>query len=393
MDSIQLLDLKNNTKYQILDEKIISEINNLFSNSNIKFKNKKYKKTSNILKNNNFQLNKNKIENKTILILNKVSNDNINKLVVEFLQNVNIKLKEDYELIQKIFFIKLVKEINMIDNYFNLFIYIFSIIYNKLKFEPTFFINILENKICFDYKDIQLSDNFQFISEYKDELYRINTLKIIKYFIFKNFLGIKVKKDLDSILLEQNKYIPDISFWFDKKEIDRFKQQIFSKIDLCSCMRDKILLENLLDDIVDIKINIDTNKLFEDTNEEDSFSNLVENIMEEFLYLESTEEIKEFIINDCLNADKKNIFCSIAIKHFFDQENVDVIIKLFSYLIKNKIIFKSNLSRGLVLYISNNEINDITKIKKLLQFLKSNNITKNIEYIFKKYKMKTYYDY
>ena len=393
MNSIQLLNLKNNTKYQILDEKIINEINNLFSNSNIKFKNKKYKKTSNILKNNNFQLNKNKIENKIILILNKVSNNNISKLIIEFLQNINIESEEDYELIQKIFFIKLVKEINMIDNYFNLFINIFSIIYNKLNLEPNYFINILENKICFDYKDTQLSDNFLFISDYNDELYRINTLKIIKYFIFKKFLKMKVKKDIDSILLQQNKYIPDIAFWFDKKEIDNFKQEILGKIKICSCMRDKILLENLLDDIVDIKIDIDTNKLFECNNEEDSFSNLVENIMEEFLYLGSTEEIKEFITNDCLNADKKNIFCSIAIKHFFNQENIDIIIKLFSYLIKNKIIFKSNLSRGLVLYISNNEINDISKIKKLLQFLKSNNITKNIEYIFKKYKMKTYYDY
>ena len=44
MNSIQLLKLKNNTKYQILDESIINKINNLFSNSNIKFKNKNIRK-------------------------------------------------------------------------------------------------------------------------------------------------------------------------------------------------------------------------------------------------------------------------------------------------------------------------------------------------------------
>ena len=251
----------------------------------------------------------------------------------------------------------------MIDNYFNLFINIFSIIYNKLNFEPNFFINILENKLSFDYKDDVLINKYLFISEYKDELYRINTLKIIKYFIFKKFLNSKVKMDVNNILLEQNKYIPDIAFWFNKNEVDTYKQQILDKIESCSSMRDKILLENLLDNIIDIKININTNNLYEENSNEDSFINLIENIMEEFLYLESNEEIKEFIINECLEAEKKNIFCSIAIKYFFKNENINLIIKLFSYLIKNKIIFKSNLSRGLVLYISNNEINDIDKVK------------------------------
>ena len=158
-------------------------------------------------------------------------------------------------------------------------------------------------------------------------------------------------------------------------------------------MRDKILLENLLDNIVDIKINIDTSKFIEISDNEDMFNNSIENIIDEFLYLESNEEIKEFINNECLDADKKNMFCLITIKFFFTRENIDLILKLFSYLIKNKIIFKSNLSRGINLYMSNNEIKDENKIKKLLQFLKSNNITKNIEHIFKKYKMKTYNEY
>jgi len=393
MNSIQLLKLKNNTTYQILDEKIINKINNLFSNSNIKFKNKKYKKSSNILKNNNFQLNKNKIENKIILILNKVSNDNINKLIIEFLQNINIETKEEYELVQNIFFTKLVKEINMIDNYFNIFINIFSIVYNKLNIEPYFFINILKNKVYYDYKDIKLSNNFTFISNYKDEIYRINTLKIIKYFIFKNFFSENIKENINNILLEQNKYIPDIAFWFNKKDIDIFKDKILSKLKLCSCMRDKILLENLFDDDINIDININISNIKNEYDTENSFNNLVENIIKEFLYLESNEEIKEFIKTECISADKKNILCSIAIKYFFNQESTNSIIKLFTYLIKTKIIFKSNLSRGLILFITTNEDINNEKIKKLLQFLKSNNITKNIEHIFKKYKVKTYYEY
>lgn len=391
MNSIQLLNLKNNTKYQILSETIIKNINKLFSQSNIKFKNKKYKKTSNILKNNNFQLNKNKIENKTILILNKVSNDNIDNLVTEFLQNINITNNDEYNLIQTIFYKKLVKEINMIDNYFLFFMKIFSIIHYNLMLTPTYFINLIESKILFDYKDIDLDESIDFLKNYSDELYRVNNLKILKYFIYKQFLSVKVKNDINKILLEQNKYIPDIAFWFNKDELEEIKDIIINKVNLCNSIRDKILLENLLENYTEeIKIDIKMDPIKDDSDE---FSNLVENIMEEYFYLESNEEIKEFIINECINAEQKNIFCAVSIKYYFTNENNELIIKLFNYLIKNKIIFKSNLSRGLILYISNNEISNLSKIKKLLLFLKNNNITKNIEHIFKKYKMKTYYEY
>lgn len=391
MNSIKLLNLKNNTKYQILSETIIKNINELFSQSNIKFKNKKYKKTSNILKNNNFQLNKNKIENKTILILNKVSNDNIDNLVTEFLQNINITNNDEYNLIQTIFYKKLVKEINMIDNYFLFFMKIFSIIHYNLMLTPTYFINLIENKILFDYKDIDLDESIDFLKNYSDELYRVNNLKILKYFIYKQFLSVKVKNDINKILLEQNKYIPDIAFWFNKDELEEIKDIIINKVNLCNSIRDKILLENLLENYTEeIKIDIKMDPIKDDSDE---FSNLVENIMEEYFYLESNEEIKEFIINECINAEQKNIFCAVSIKYYFTNENNELIIKLFNYLIKNKIIFKSNLSRGLILYISNNEISNLSKIKKLLLFLKNNNITKNIEHIFKKYKMKTYYEY
>ena len=70
-------------------------------------------------------------------------------------------------------------------------------------------------------------------------------------------------------------------------------------------------------------------------------------------------------------------------------------------LIKNKILFRSNISKGLLLFLEEYEpkgmidkVNNIdsTYIINILKYLKKNNITKNIEHIFKKYKVKLYYE-
>ena len=68
---------------------------------------------------------------------------------------------------------------------------------------------------------------------------------------------------------------------------------------------------------------------------------------------------------------------------------MDKIIDLFNKLIDNKIIFKSNLSRGLLNLINNNKNKkfDDEKFKKILKFLKKKFITRGIEYFMKKYKL------
>ena len=81
MNSIKLRDFKDNIICQTLELNIINTILKSFSLSNTKVIKKKKEKTNNILKNNKFQINKNKIQNKLLLILNKVSSDNIDKLV------------------------------------------------------------------------------------------------------------------------------------------------------------------------------------------------------------------------------------------------------------------------------------------------------------------------
>lgn len=393
MDSIKLLSMKDNANYMILSEDIINRINELFTQSNINFKRKKNNKKINILKNTHFQLNKNKFENKLIMILNKVSNDNIDKLVVEFLQNIEISSEDEFKTVQHIIFTKIIKEIDMLPDYYNFITSIFKVMYFKHKYEPTFLINILQNKVNYDYNDIELTDDFKFIEDFTNELYRVNNLKIIKYFIHMGLLSNELNDSISNILLNQNKYYIDISFWFTNMNLENYKDSLIMKIKECNSMREKFLLENLFDEkiVVEEETVLESNVVENNTTNNDELKNLMNSIIEEYLYFKSNNEVKEFIEEYCIKPEDKNLFCSLLIQNYFMIEDYNSILTLFNILIKNKGIFKSNISRGLVLYYNNNDINNIDKIKKLLLFLKSHNITKNIEFIFKKYKIKTFY--
>ena len=188
MDSIKLRELKTHPQYQMLNNDLINEINSLFSLSNIKTKKRTGKKSNNILKNNKFQINKNKLENKLILILNKVSNDNVEQLVVEYLSNINVKNSEDYDVIQQEMYCKLVKDIKFINNYYSFMKNIFKINKYKLGLYPEYFIKILEYKVNYDYNNISIPEKFSFLENLNSETDRINNLKLLKYLINNNFL-------------------------------------------------------------------------------------------------------------------------------------------------------------------------------------------------------------
>ncbi len=90
---------------------------------------------------------------------------------------------------------------------------------------------------------------------------------------------------------------------------------------------------------------------------------------------------------------KKNL--NKKIKDICINENIecdDDGINLVDELIKKKALFKSNISKGLVMYLNKHENPESNKIVLILKYLKNNNITKNIEHIFKKYKVKLFYD-
>ena len=414
MNSIKLRELKANPQYQMLSIDLINEINDLFALSNIRTKKRTGKQSNNILKNNKFQINKNKIENRLILILNKVSNDNVKQLIIEYLATINIKDIDEYEIIQKEMYCKLIKDINFIDNYFIFMKNIFQINKSKLNIMPNYFIQILEYKIKHDYNNndsnsIDLPDKFSFLHEFTTEQDRINNLKILKYFINNDFFYKSLDNDIGDIIIKQNRYIPDIYIWFNNTCIDNYYDLIKQHIKVCQSknnLRNKILLESLINEKLEANTNIDctfdnisydeeTDSTIDSTidSNQDTFTIQVQNILDEYLYIRSIEEIIEFVKGECPTALDKNMFCKIVLIYYFNNTDTlpDDFINLLDTLIKKRILYKSNLSRGLINFTDNTNISNENKIKKLLLYLKSNNITKNIEHIFKKYNIKLYY--
>ena len=112
----------------------------------------------------------------------------------------------------------------------------------------------------------------------------------------------------------------------------------------------------------------------------------LDNILEEYFFINNSESLENYIETNCIDAITKNKFCEYLIDKYFKLSNDEYkkIIILFKFLIKNKILFKSNLSRGLLnIYPIKNM--SLGRIKNLLLFLKSQGITKGLESLLTKY--------
>ena len=115
--------MKNLPELLNLSEEINDLINLLYNGKKI-YKNQS-KSHNQILKNPKMQLLKDKIENKVNLILNKLSESNINILLSEFIESLGKINKEEYLSIQKAFYVKIQSDINF-DNTNPLSIFLLS---------------------------------------------------------------------------------------------------------------------------------------------------------------------------------------------------------------------------------------------------------------------------
>ena len=180
---------KSHNSVQNLDTEIIKKILFLFNSSkSYKIKKSKKKLTNNILKNPKLQVAKDKIENKVNLILNKLTKDNIDILINEFINLVNITSIEEYNIIQKTFYFKIINEIKFIDQYLVFIKIIFFIYKDKYNFEPNYFFELIENKIYFDYFDKNYDLKFIFIKDLCCENYRLNNLSLIRKLVNNNII-------------------------------------------------------------------------------------------------------------------------------------------------------------------------------------------------------------
>ena len=394
MDIEQFLNYKNNPENKIMN------MDNIFNyDKNIKYNKKRNRynkrKMNNLLKNNNLQQQKKKIENKINLILNKLSLKNRDNIIIEFIKNIELTNSKDYNIFLKTLYIKILNEIQFIDIYILFYEIISNIYEKKFNYNSEYFINIIEEKINNDYLNISL--NQEWLNKYTNENYRKNNLEIIKKLIKNKLLNNKMEILVNSIILNQNKYLSDIYYWFINLNIsDNNKLKIKSILKNNISFREKTLINNLFENNKNIiKPIIQKNYLqkniikpiIKPIIQEDNNNRFIiecENIYEEYNYLGLIDEIICFINDNCKTANVKNLFCKIGIE-FYLKNNDNKIITLFDKLIDKKYLYKSNLSRGLSYLIKNNYKYNDKKMIFFLTFLKNKGITKNIEFLIKKH--------
>jgi hypothetical protein len=395
------LSFKNNPECLNLDSDMLNSIIDSFTNN--EYRNKKYKiqvkKTKNIFKNPKIRLIKDKINNKVNLILNKLTENNIENLVFEFVENIKISNIDDYNEFLKTIYYKILSEINFIKIYMEFLITITEIYRSVYDFNLEFFYDLIENKFKLDYESV-IDDNFIFLTELEDDNKRINNIILINELIKLDYFDSKFKDYIENYLLNQKKYLADISIWFKHNKLNNDQINTIKNIIITTeNFRDKILLENLINSssnkIVFKKKNTiqdftQTKKMTyqSDSPKEYKKQNNVElsNILEEYLFIDNSESIENYIEINCADAYTKNKFCEFIVGEGFKLTNEEYkkILSLLKMLIKKRILFKSNLSRGLLNIYANRTINS-DKLKNFLLFLKGLGITKSLEYLMQKH--------
>lgn len=408
LDIKQFITFKTYNDTFELDKNIFNLFKSLFNGIDKNKKHKKFAKkvNTNILKNQTVQNNKDIISNKINLILNKLSESNIDNLIIEFIQNINQIDHDTFNEIQKTFYLKIISEINFVKIYIK-FLKIIGYLYNKVQgYNLSYFYSIVESKFKFDYTEqfIIPSNLSYFIKNIiNDTGHRINNLIIINNLIDNNMLAKSIYDYCDNIILNQEINISDIYNWFNLKNRQLTENEINNITiilgkNICS-PRDVILLENLINktNIIENTINHASNVIqsYTPVIKYDAFNNQCNNILEEYLIENTLDDIKYFIDTVCIDTNTKNKFSEYLFYHYF-TENIDssmIIFDLIKQIIKNQYLFKSNLSKGLLLF--NNTwktqitkyINPINKMKKLLLLLKTTGITKGIEFLINQYKV------
>ena len=406
MDIESFVSLKTLPELENLSNEITNILTILSSGKKII---KNINKGNQLLKNPKIQLLKDKIENKVNLILNKLSELNINNLLIEFVETIGKIKEEEFNDIQKAFYQKMQSDISFIKIYIDFYKLISQVYILQFNYSNKYIINIIESKFLYNYYDIEYTEKFNFLMEYEDvnnfiisENKRINHLIIIKNMIYSNILNNNLENIITDELLKQKNYYADIYYWLQNKTLDdTIKLSIKNIISNNTLpLREKVLLDNLITDTKNTEVNgevksLATPQIKEQNINLDTLGIESENVIEEYLFMESIDEVKIFIESRCKDAISKNKFCQYLFNKYFESniESTSKILDFIKTLVKKQILFKSNLSRGLLLL--NNNWKDLVhdfnnpdkKMKELLISLKNLGITKNLENLLQSHKI------
>ena len=350
MDTESLLSIKSLPECIIFNELILSNIKLYFNGSNIKYV-KKNKKISSVLKNSNFNLKKNTINNKIIFILNKLSESNIDNIIIEFIQNIKIDNIESFNIIQTIIFQKILKDSKFLKSYCDFLIKIIKYIYVKYNYKPEKLLNII---------DLFIND-----INNKIESDRLIFFTFIIIMIENNFLSKKLIIKISEILV-QNNLIADIKLWFNHYNLNK------------DCLigltikntRDKLIYESIFENNKKILITDNKNKI-KHKNNVNIFLTQCENIIQEYNYLNINEEIVFFIKNECKTNNNKSILIEYIITHYFNKK-IKNVFNLFEFIVNKNIINKDIINN--VLFKINNLKLKNNDLQKFILVMEQNNI-------------------
>jgi hypothetical protein len=252
------LQLKNHKDCKDLDIEVITFILESFENSEGKkqkkynfVNNNNYKKSNQILKNPKIKLIKEKISNKVNLILNKLSENNLSSLLIEFFQNIKILNLDDFNEVIKTIYIKMLTEIKFLKLYLEFFKNIIGTYKHVYSYNISYFYDLLEYKFNFDYNNLE-DINMDFLKDYDSEDFRLNNLTILRELIQQQFFNSNFEDLLNNKILKQDKYYSDIYYWFKNSKLTNEQVEIINNVidNISIEIRDKILLQNLVSDYV-----------------------------------------------------------------------------------------------------------------------------------------------
>lgn len=386
-----LLSFKDHKNLQDLDNDFLNSISENFIKSYSKKVKKKIIKPilkCNLLKNSKLQADKNTVESRINLILNKLSRNNFEQIIEEFVIKFSQIDQNEYDIILKSIFIKMIKDEKFISIFFKFYNNINQIYEYLFDFNNKEFINLIEIKIKNDYTNLDLNENMKFLENFKSEEHRLNSLKILIYLVEKKNLHIDVINIVSDFLMNTD-FIPDINFWFSNKfiknnlNIKDFNKKLVDKLSNEMNNRSLVLLKNLLDsNDIDYQIEDEDNEeeifesSIEEVNDKTEFEIQIDNILEEYLLLEEFDEILSFFENFINKDNDKKVFMLSLINFYFNSplNNLSKFKKLFVSLKKSKLI-KSELYKNSLNEILNNDdrfdyIDLDNKISKLLDIFK-----------------------
>lgn len=249
------------------------------------------------------KVNINNIENKIMFILNKLGNSNIEPIVGEYIENIKIQTQEELNIIYDLLYTKMSNDIIFANDYVLFLSYIIKIYkHNHNEIDISYFLNKLNDM-------------------------NITNISIIYYMVKYNLLTKNIIDDIYSYLYNNKNY-----------------EELYHFVKLFE-LRDKYdLLKKEMVNITNNRIKLMFDVLFENKEDNknitkknnvktDEFKNLVYNLMEEYLYLNSMDEVIYYMENELKKSDYK-LFVT-HINNYYSETKNKQILKLLNFINKS----------------------------------------------------------